>query len=288
MWKISEVKQKGLTRFKANYWMCVLVAVIVALISGGIGGGFRFGGSNFSNSINKDRDKNDRFERDFDRDVDDFFDGDRDYDYDNDYDNDYDYDYEDDHDHGFNFGSGVGLAAGIAVFAIFAVIFVIIFVIATAVDIFLINPVKLGCDKFFLKNLEENSSLSPLGAAFGPDYKNIVKVLFFKDLFLFLWAIIPIAGIVLVIIKGYEYMMIPYLLAENPELSKDEAFELSKEMMHGQKWSAFGLDLSFIGWILLTIITFGILGIFYVSPYIYSTHAALYDTLKEETGVVSA
>lgn len=285
MWKISEVKQKGLTRFKANYWMCVLVAVIVALVSGGIGGGgFRFGGSNFSNAINKDRDRNDRFERDFDRDVDDFFDGDRDYDYD------YDYDYDDryDSDDGFDFGSGAGLAAGIAVFAIFAVIFVIIFVIATAVDIFLINPVKLGCDKFFLNNLEENSSLSPLGAAFGPNYKNIVKVLFFKDLFLFLWAIIPIAGIVLVIIKGYEYMMIPYLLAEDPELSKDEAFELSKEMMHGQKWSAFGLDLSFIGWILLTIFTFGILGIFYVNPYIYSTHAALYDTLKEETGVVNA
>ena len=65
-------------------------------------------------------------------------------------------------------------------------------------------------------------------------------------------------------------------------------FEMSKEMMHGQKWSAFGLDLSFIGWILLTIITFGILGIFYVNPYIFSTEAALYDTLKEETGVVNA
>ena len=116
----------------------------------------------------------------------------------------------------------------------------------------------------------------------------IIKILFFRDLYLFLWFLIPIAGCVMVIIKGYEYKMIPYLLAENPELTKDEAFEMSKEMMHGQKWSAFGLDLSFIGWILLTIITFGILGIFYVSPYIYSTHAALYDTLKEETGVVSA
>ena len=64
MWKISEVKKKGLTRFKANYWLCVLVAVIVALISGGIsGGGYRFGGSSFSNAFNKDGDKNDRFEK---------------------------------------------------------------------------------------------------------------------------------------------------------------------------------------------------------------------------------
>lgn len=279
MWKISEVKEKGLTAFKANYWMCVLVAVIIALISGGVSGGFsRAGSGNISQAFN--RDQRDRH----DNDIDDFFDGDRDYDYD------YDYEYDEyyDRDNGFDFGSGAGLAAGIAVFAIIAVICLIAFVIAVAVDIFLINPVKMGCNKFFLNNLEEKSSLSPLGAAFGPDYKNIIKVLFFRDLFLFLWALIPIAGIVMVIIKHYEYMMIPYLLAENPELTKDEAFELSKEMMHGQKWSAFGLDLSFIGWVLLTILTFGILGIFYVDPYIHSTHAALYDTLKEETGAVNA
>ena len=281
MWKIHEVKEKGKQAFKANYWMCVLVALVVALISGGLsGGGYRAGGGNFANAFNWNKSGNNKnfnrdFDRDFDKDLDDFFDDDRDFD---------DRDY-DDYDSG---SSGPGLAAGIAIFAVVAVIFVIIFVIAIAVDIFLINPLKMGCDKFFLKNLEEPSNLSPVGAAFGPDYKNIIKTLFFKDLFLFLWFLIPIAGIVMVIIKSYEYMMIPYLLAENPELSRDEAFELSKEMMHGQKWSAFGLDLSFLGWILLTILTCGILGVFYVNPYIYSTHAALYDTLKEETGVLTA
>ncbi len=280
MWKIHEVKERGRAAFKANYWMCGLVAVIVALISGGMsGGGFRFGGGDFSKVFNKDKDKQERFEKDYDRDFDDYFDDDRDYDY--------DYDYDDDDDHGFDFSSanGAGLAAGLAIFAIFAVIFVIIFVIALAINVFLINPLKMGCDKFFLKNLDEPSNLSPVGSAFGSDYKNIIKVLFFRDLFIFLWGLIPIAGIVIMIMKHYEYMMMPYLLAENPELSKDEAFEISKEMMHGQKWSAFGLDLSFLGWILLTIMTFGILGIFYVNPYIYSTHAALYDTLKQETGV---
>lgn len=281
MWKIGEVKEKGKEAFKANYWMCVLVALIVAVISGGIGGGsgFRFGG-NIPNFFDKNKDKNDRYEKD----IDDFFDRDRDYDYEDSYDFDYEEDY--DHDNGPS-GAAAGIAAGIAFFVIFAIVFVIVFVIAVALDVFLINPLKMGCDKFFLKNLEEPSHLSPVGAAFGPDYKNIIKVLFFRDLYLFLWFLIPIAGIVMVIIKGYEYMMIPYLLAENPELSKEEAFELSKEMMHGQKWSAFGLDLSFIGWLLLTALTFGILGIFYVYPYVYSTHAALYDTLKEETGVVS-
>ena len=48
------------------------------------------------------------------------------------------------------------------------------------------------------------------------------------------------------IIKAYEYSMIPYLLAENPNMSKQEAFAISKELMDGNKFNAFVLDLSFI------------------------------------------
>ena len=88
MWKISEVKEKGREAFKANYWMCVLVALIVAVISGGIGGGFRYSGGNLPGIFNRNNDKNGRYEKD----IDDFFDKDRDY-YDYDYD---DYDYDDD------------------------------------------------------------------------------------------------------------------------------------------------------------------------------------------------
>ena len=58
--------------------------------------------------------------------------------------------------------------------------------------------------------------------------------------------------------------MIPYILAENPNLSRKEVFLLSKEMMRGQKWKAFVFDISFIGWWLLGLITLGILVIFYV------------------------
>lgn len=283
MWKNSEVKEKGMAAFKANYWMCVLVALIIALISGGIGGGsgFRAGSADFDKLFNRDKDTEEVYEHSSEE----YFDDDRDFDFDRDFERDFEEEIEDDSD--FNLGGVPSVAAGIAIFAALAVIFLIIFVISMAVSVFLLNPLKMGCDKFFLKNLEEPSGLAPVGASFGPDYKNIIKVLFFRSLFLFLWFLIPIAGIVMVIVKHYEYMMIPYLLAENPELTKDEAFALSKEMMHGQKWSAFGLDLSFIGWILLTIITFGILGVFYVDPYIHSTHAALYDTLKQETGITA-
>ena len=77
--------------------------------------------------------------------------------------------------------------------------------------------------------------------------------------------------------------MIPYLLADNPQMTKEEAFAESKRMMQGQKWNAFVLDLSFIGWDILSGMTMGILGIFYVQPYKDGTHAALYEALRYRT-----
>ena len=84
------------------------------------------------------------------------------------------------------------------------------------------------------------------------------------------------------VIKGYEYRMIPYLLAENPALSKKEAFALSKQMMDGEKFNAWVLDLSFIGWNILSAFTCCILAIFYVAPYQNLTNAQLYAVLKQK------
>ncbi len=93
---------------------------------------------------------------------------------------------------------------------------------------------------------------------------NVVLVMFLKNLFTSLWTLLfVIPGIV----KHYEYLMIPYILAENPGMDRKEAFQISKRMMDGQKMETFILDLSFIGWILLSAITCGIVGIFYVNPY---------------------
>ena len=74
--------------------------------------------------------------------------------------------------------------------------------------------------------------------------------------------------------------MVPYIIAENPAMDYKEAFQISKQMMDGNKWDAFVLDLSFIGWTLLGVCTFGILLVFYVEPYIYLTRAELYHALK--------
>ena len=76
--------------------------------------------------------------------------------------------------------------------------------------------------------------------------------------------------------------MIPYILAENPKIQRKKAFKLSKEMMKGNKWKTFILDLSFLGWELLSIFTFGLLNIFYINPYKVATTVKLYEVLKKQ------
>lgn len=115
--------------------------------------------------------------------------------------------------------------------------------------------------------------------AFKNGYGHIGAVMFMKDLFTFLWTLL---FIIPGIIKGYEYMMIPYLLAENPDMSRQDAFAESKRMMDGNKMDAFVLDLSFIGWFILGAITFNIVNILYTTPYMELAHAELYHTLKNQ------
>ena len=73
-----------------------------------------------------------------------------------------------------------------------------------------------------------------------------------RQLYLFFWWLTLIGGI----IKTYSYRLMPYILAENPSLSRREAMQLSQAMMQGQKWQTFLLDLSFLGWQLLDILSF--------------------------------
>jgi len=84
------------------------------------------------------------------------------------------------------------------------------------------------------------------------------------------------------IVKSYSYRMVPYILAENDEISGKEAIELSMQMMNGHKWNTFVLDLSFLGWQILSAFTLGILSVFYVAPYIHATDAELYKTLRDQ------
>lgn len=102
---------------------------------------------------------------------------------------------------------------------------------------------------------------------------------------LLLMTIIVFLGMMLFFIPGiilsFAYAMVPYILVEEPELGIQEALRKSREMMKGHKWHFFVLQLSFIGWALLSILTLGI-GLLWLMPYMMTTYSAYYKDLKEE------
>lgn len=169
----------------------------------------------------------------------------------------------------------------IAMMILYVVCTLIALIVGIIFKILIRNPFELGGRAFFTENHddEKNPSLKALFLSFRGHYRNTVKILFLRDLYVFLWSLLfMIPGI----IKSYEYRMIPYILAENPDISVKEAFEESRRLMSGNKWKSFVLDLSFLGWSILSGLTFNILGIFYTNPYMFQTNAELYFALKEE------
>lgn len=95
--------------------------------------------------------------------------------------------------------------------------------------------------------------------------------------YVFLWSLLLlIPGI----IKSYAYSMTYYIMQENPGMSLSVAITKSRRMMKGHKWQLFLLDLSFTGWMLLSILTLG-LALVYVWPYYQAARAAFYCEIKK-------
>lgn len=177
------------------------------------------------------------------------------------------------HNYGSNYYYGDS-ARGFMV-SMFAVAAALIIALATiAFTVFAGNVFKVGGCSFFIKNRNMTGTFGNILDGFkSGHYGNVVKTMFFYDLYIALWSLLlVIPGIV----KSYEYRMVPYILAENPGMDYKQVLEISKRMMNGQKMETFILDLSFIGWQLLAGITCGIAGIFYVNPYINATNTELY------------
>lgn len=153
----------------------------------------------------------------------------------------------------------------------------VITIISLLIKIFLTNPLQVGCYHFFRNNVATTgATLNDLKEGFG-DYGRVFITLFLRDLFLVLWSLLFfIPGIV----KSYSYRLVPYLLKDHPELSATEAITRSRQMMNGHKWQAFTLDLSFIGWYLLGILTLGAVTIFWANPYHDNAAAAFYLDLE--------
>lgn len=144
--------------------------------------------------------------------------------------------------------------------------------------IFIGNVIVVGKSRYFIKNHDVNPEIGEIFSGFKGNYLNVVKIMFLMNLKILLWLFL---FIVPGFIKAYEYSMIPYLLAENPNLSASQAFSLSKQMTTGQKMDLFVLDLSFLGWIILGLICCGI-GILFLQPYPEATRAEVYLILKQQ------
>lgn len=100
--------------------------------------------------------------------------------------------------------------------------------------------------------------------------------MFVKNLFLSLWSLTIIGGI----IKHYSYFLVPYIIAENPTIGAAKAIGLSRRMMKGHKWECFVAQLTFLGWHLLDIVTVGLSGIFYSNGYRASFFTEYYVYLR--------
>ena len=141
----------------------------------------------------------------------------------------------------------------------------------------LVTPVlQVGQARYLTENRSGTAQLGTIFSGFTRGYWNTVGVMFFMNLKVFLWTLLLIVpGIV----KSYQYRFIPFLLAENPDLPADRAFEISTMMTDGEKWNIFVLDLSFVGWNLLGLLLLGI-GTLFVDPYVKATEAELYAALR--------
>lgn len=171
----------------------------------------------------------------------------------------------------FNVGMITGLLAGIAT---------VVILIVLVAKVFVGNLLKMGGYRFFILNQTAQPGIGTLLDGFrSGHYVNIVLTMFLRDLFTTLWSLLLVVpGIV----KHYEYLMVPYIIAENPAMDYKEAFQISKQMMDGEKMEAFIMDLSFIGWYLLSAVTCGLLAIFYVNPYVQASLAEMYTFNKQK------
>ncbi len=146
--------------------------------------------------------------------------------------------------------------------------------------IFLLNPLGVGFVNAFKSlivtgdNRLANNTFS-LGFS---NYLHIVGGALLMNVFIFLWSLLLIIP---GIIKSYSYAMTPYILVDKPELSANEAIEESMRLMSGHKFDLFYLQLSFIGWFILALLTAGI-GFLWLTPYYNSTVASFYLSLKAE------
>lgn len=170
------------------------------------------------------------------------------------------------------------LFVGYILFSVISGVFTSIYV-----GIILLGPLAVGYSVYMLNLIrKKDQKVENLFDGFKNCFANSLVAGILSYLFIFLWSLLFfIPGIV----KAIAYSMVPFLQAEDSNLKGNDALKKSEELMKGHKWEYFKLMFGFIGWILLSILTFGILYVLYVGPYMQAAKAHFYQELtgKKDT-----
>ena len=157
--------------------------------------------------------------------------------------------------------------------------YIAIFAVISGIALFILGSiVEVGYMKFNL-DLVDRQKEAEIGTMFGyfQFWKSAACARLLKGVYILLWSLL---FIIPGIIAAYSYAMTSYILAENPELTASEAIERSKHMMSGNRSRLFCVQISFIGWeILSTLLTFGIGGL-WITPYKQAATAAFYREIS--------
>ena len=140
----------------------------------------------------------------------------------------------------------------------------------------LAGPLTVGMAHYFLHLADRNNpQINDLFAHFK-NFGNTFVLYLLTTIFTALWSLL---FIIPGIIAAISYAMAPYILAEHPEIKASDAIKMSKDMMKGHKGEYFVLQLSFIGWYLLCILTLGI-GFIFLSPYVSAATAEFFNEVS--------
>ena len=140
------------------------------------------------------------------------------------------------------------------------------------------GTIQLGYSKYLLNQYNHaHLDIHDLFSQFDR-FKDGFLQSFLRGLYVSLWSLLLIIpGIV----KAYAYAMTPFIIAENPNMSANEAISASKELMDGHKWELFVLSLTFLGWNLLAALTLNI-GHIFINPYVDAAYAAFYKDISSQ------
>ena len=149
-------------------------------------------------------------------------------------------------------------------------------IIGALFSIFVTDAITVGVSNYFIKNTDSKPLFKDAFSGFKIKYGRNIGTLLLVGIKTVLWTLL---FIIPGIIKTYEYAIIPYILADDAEISSKDAFKKAKQMMKGNKWRLFKLEFSFIGWFLLCVLTLGI-GTLFLIPYVNAATAEFYVELK--------